>query len=615
MNARIESGGVARALRRKDGPWITLFVTCGLIAFVAAIGDGGFFHSLVFDKGSHQNVFHTAWISGLALGLVAAVFDTVLGLRDQLRQRPVSATQLFAARLRAIGLVLAVWFVFAPLLGWCWMLMFESAFGFGWQALLSLWSSMFVAVTAAMIGLFAGSLPLAWWLRPLVAAAALVTVFSAIDQLARPDGGFHAPAAFVAMHAGVALLLGWLTWSVRDVMHDADRAWPTSARLGAGTAAAAVLAAFAAGGLGEMESTAAHWLWFEYPVVVVHAGEVKLADRNSRWRNGGVVMLDGDHAPTGVRAPRADTRDVDHGWRRSSRDWLGFDRPRWHRGVQTVALGAHRLYLARDGHAWQRRLRKLTRLEPVGIGPGHAPFPPGSRLFGEQRRRGGWTMVHDEVAGALYRYDNDKGHFVAFALPGGDRLERVSWTYAPEFFPGSEPRNIPRLHGEKATYVPRGDELVVVEPEPQSPQSLPRDVPGIIRGGPIVATVEVPAADGYAAFTHEFRPRTFAEYAYAAIVVLLAGVQSPVVMLIAAGIGTGLLALAVALLSAWSAWSRLRRIGAPREVRQYWAVLCVIAGPVALFASVLFERRRAHAPRSARMPAAPRITTPLSETA
>jgi hypothetical protein len=347
----------------------------------------------------------------------------------------------------------------------------------------------------------------------------------------------------------------------------------------------------------------------EYPAVVIHDGEVRLADRTSQWRSGGVELVDAEHRPTGTRVPRAATEEVTVAWPRARRLGLGFCAPRWHRGIDTAWLPPHVLYLAHDGRAFLRRIdTAFAPVLPIGKGEEQVSFAAGARLYQEHDDVSRSVVVYEARAGRAYSYDAAAQHFVPLELPDGDRLLDVRHVRArTDATSGYDLA----LVGERGHYVTRGDALVrsttdLRESKPRPP------IAAAVTGGPMVATVALAADRGRPAFAHEFRPRTWTEQAFAALASALAAVQPFAFHLDCRSGRIVLLALGIGALCAWLAARRLHRIGAPSGVRRYWGVACLCAGPAALPLCVLVERRSAHAARPRSAPTVPLVSTPVT---
>ena len=112
-------------LLQKDGPWIAGFLVAGVLGLAAGIAAQSFMQVFVLGPNHVEAAFHVAWIAGLLLGLVAACWDEVLRTREFLEQRPLAAARVANARLAGCGVVLAAWFVGAPLGAWLWFAGFD----------------------------------------------------------------------------------------------------------------------------------------------------------------------------------------------------------------------------------------------------------------------------------------------------------------------------------------------------------------------------------------------------------------------------------------------------------------------------------------------------------
>lgn len=615
---------IGRALRQKDTPWLLLFSFGGAITLLATLADGGLFNSLVMPPGRSESEFHAAWICGLALGITVASFDVAVLMGDHLRQRPISAEQLFWHRIRSMGRVLAVWFVGVPIAAWIWMATFEGAHAPDSFALAQYWIAVLPAGSAAAIGFAALSLPLVWWLRLVVGAAAFFIAFSVDYELTllaySREAAFQGAAMLVhvVLHVLFTVLAIAAARAVRGRSFDPDFAPPAGLRSLGGLFGVLALAAVGQFCVLQAEVAAARELRSAYPRVVLHDGAVKLVDPEWGWRERRRRFVDREHALTGEDAPRDEIADF------SSRQTppsgvaqLGFDAPSWHRYPSDAGFGDLRLYLDYRGHGWLRDDRGRAALEPIGKGDDGTPFIPGSRLHQD------WSssrtcFVHEPGSGRVYLFDPDNRRFRVLALPKQEAVERVGYTDLPLGLLTSETRRQSRvvLRCESASYVFNGDELVEL---PEQPTEQPRRdrAPIAWSGGPVIFHIELEARDSHPAFEHTYRPHTPTEYALATLVGVLASVQPP--CYVAWFHSTAFespntwiyvaLALAVAILSGGVAGRRLRRLGAPPRVRQYWLWLTVILGPIALLLSILFERPRAYRDRPRFDAVRPRVFT------
>src|SRR5688572_29462006 len=169
-------------LLQKDLPWIGGVLLAGMIAMVLSLHTTSFVHTFVVTPRHYEELFHTAWPSGLLLGVVASCFDEALGTREFLTQRPVPARAITGSRFVACAFVLAAWFgvPFWAYVAFVWDRHWEF---FHWQRLPSIWATMTPAVSGCALGLAAGSLPFAWWARLGCLAMAFLASFSAIHWL------------------------------------------------------------------------------------------------------------------------------------------------------------------------------------------------------------------------------------------------------------------------------------------------------------------------------------------------------------------------------------------------------------------------------------------------
>ncbi|MCA8952095.1 MAG: hypothetical protein KDE27_21475 [Planctomycetes bacterium] len=608
------------ALWRKDMPWLLSFGVGGVIALTVAVGDGGFGFALPFATGRNDTEFHTAWILGLALGVVAALFDPALGAAEYLRQRPLSDGRLFAHRLRAILLVIALWFVAVPPIGWLWMVVFEQAgFAVELDALVDIWLAFVPALSAAAIGLFAMLLPAPWWLRPAVAAATLLGTFGGIDRLSvalsdSPDG-FHSASWFLALHLLAAVVFAVLAWTCRSVRADADRPWPMRVRLGAGTVVAASLLVLPLAALQRCEGSALWAVSRRQPMVVAYDGELRLIAPHETWYRAEVRFVDDSGEPTGEVAPRGEVRDILEDRRGPDASWLEFDAPRWC-SVEGARFGATSILVrSTDGEVAIRTFGAGRRsFERSGIGPERRPFAGEVRLVGQSSAGQPCVLAWERDIGRIYRFDAELGWFVGVTLPDGDRPVGMIHERSVSWLGGSKETPI-AVRGEHGVYVPRGDTFVAApagdfdRSDQRAAGSPPRF--GTSTGGPFARTLTVAADGDRPAWQHVFRPHGFEANAFAAVAVGLAAFAPPALAAWVPISAPFALTLGVALLAAWVAFRRLRRLGAPASVRGYWALLCAALGPLALLASVVLERPRAHVVHAPRPARAPLVFTPL----
>lgn len=595
-----------KALLRKDLPWLAILAIAGIAAMVAATGDGGFFLTLVVGRGHHEIVFHSAWIAGLVLGLTAVGFDEVLGMAAVLRQREIDATRLFAARSLAIGIVLLAWAIGLVGVSWLLMAVFEQATVPDGTAVAQLLASAVAALPAAAIGLFAASLPIVWFGRLVVAGAGILVVFSGIDALVgHVEAGATAPGTFLGLQALATVVFAVAAFQLRAERPDADRALAMRPLVFGIAPAVLLLVAIGSACLLELADS---WTWAlrrAYPEVVEPTGGG--APVLVRGVGDRMVRVDEQHVPT---------QEVVHGlvvdaaWPESPRGWLGFDQPRWDVSFQRVFSGRWDMLLSR-GRVFVRDLAGRRGFVGAGNGPQHAPFGPRATAIGNLGANA--TLVHDPATQEVFRFDDDRGHFVPLPLPDGQRALGLEY---------HEHRDTGTVHGElsrevlvraaNATFAVRGIELVPFDGAVRSSvdeKAARQAKRPVVQGSVFAGTLDLPATAGHAAFHHEFRPRTGMEQANALLARFFAACQPPVFCLALYGIADVLVALVVALLAALLFDFQLRKFGVASGRRRFWFVATVLLGPVAMFWASWFEQRGRWAQRAACTPAAPRIRT------
>ncbi|MCA8973213.1 MAG: hypothetical protein KDC98_00755 [Planctomycetes bacterium] len=604
-----------KALLRKDSLWIWWLAIAGLIALVIAAGDRSWFGALCFSLGYPFNVFTTAWIGGLVLGLCAACFDGVLGVGDYLRQRPLAAAELFAARLRGIVIVLAVWLLGMPLGSWLCMAVSETAAMPDASAVGRLVAAAVPAVSAAAIGLFAGMLPVAFWMRPLVAGAGLLVCFSGAYRLFRMMTGssFTDPVWFGVCHLAIAVVCTAAARAVGATQRDPDVAWPARLRHGPGLLASILVVGTLAGGMAGAEEMAWYWLGHEYPTVVIHGDATKLAVRDDLWRGREVRLVGPTHQPQQPRVARAEVEALRLTMPMVDREWLGFDPPQWHRGLDVAWLPGENyiVQLLHDGRVYLRSHDRFYDLqEPVGKGSPSEPFEAPSWAF-SPRGSGRWALIFEPAARRAWRFDPPRRAFVEVVPPGGDRLQNVEWSrgrYSPELL-GDD--SVVLLVGEAGVYTERDGQLIAVTAESEAVGDQRPEV--ATDGSPLSFVARVEGAGDRPAFEHEFRPRTFFEYLYAGAALACAAVQPLPFNFVGRSGLVMLLSVLLSALTGLASWRRLGRLGAPVATRRLWLVLGFVLGPLSLLPSLVLEPARAYAVRPRVLAPEPRIGTALRE--
>lgn len=623
-----------KVLLRKDRPWSVALLVAGTIALAAAIGERGGFEAFVVGAWRLEALFHTAWICGLVAGLVAACFDEVLGTREYLRQRAVSARTLLTARLAGLAIVVGGWLLLAPLGAWLWFAALYDGAGFTRAgALATVLVTMLPALSGAAIGFAAGSLPVVWWLRLLAAAAWFLPGYAGIWQLSTTASGTSV-GAFVLGHVVLAALALALAVVAAGHSADPDRPWPQRLRvLAAGSAALGVVLMWAAFAR-ETQQTVLRSLHRAYPQVVRLGEAVELGLQRD---DGTYALTDAEHVPTGaVRT----ANDVEARWGGSPQvaRQFEFDAPRWLGSQSTLvrSMGGE-VWLAGDGTCWLRSWRDGVRR--LGKGEAAVAFDAGSRLS----RLGTTVVVLEPEARRLWRCEGSNARFVPLPFPSDDVPERFQTTWLhheqdaelrqrlDSVMDGGN--SVEFVQGRRGGYVLRDGALVLVPGLGEKAASEPAGGSSVETADPIAFPIEVPYADGRPPFHHEFTPRTGWERVCAGAAMLWSLLRPPVVQVVAHvrtsqpwlacwfdvlvidGRRTWLVlaGFAFAGLVAFRVARRLRCLGAPAPVVQFWIVTTVLLGPIAGVLSVVCERPRAFARRALPGPfPAPRITTATS---
>jgi hypothetical protein len=631
-------------LLQKDRPWIAVFFVAGVIGLALGITEQPFLQIFVLGPNHVEVAFHVAWIAGLLLGAVAACWDEVLRTREFLEQRPLAVARVANARFAGCGVVLAAWFVGAPLCAWLWFAVFDSSFQLGhWRGLPEIWATLVVAVSACSIGLFTGALPAPWWLR-LCAAALFGGAFLVIHDFARLEFGLIDPLPFVAGHLATAAVLFATARAAMRERCDADRPWPPGCtRLLAGIVTVAFVVSWSFV-VAEGERAAVGRVHSAYPYPAVRGHDVVLVRRSGE--RGRRTLVDREHREVGTVADAELTYVRFEPPRiRSSFDLYA---PLWHPYSNTYhrSVGWTQVTIGHDGACWTRAMDD-TGLRPTGKGPALEPFAAGSR--GEEMRDGTEQrlVVVDAATREPWRFDPGANHFVPLPLPGGDRFATLRRARGKELEPGelnewlaasldrSGSESFPYLRGERGNYVFDGGQLVPfrVREKAQEPEPLVVEVSR--DADPLSFEASLAASPRSSALAHTFTPRTAWERVHAGIAMSCSLVRPPIAQvaahtigdpvsrqswvvdpLIAKGRRTWLVLACVALAAcgAWRARRRLRALDAPAQVLAFWTVATLLFGPAALLACIAFERPRAYARRASTGPfPAPRIITPSPE--
>lgn len=636
-------------LSAKDDPWRIGFEALGNSVLVVALMDRGFAHTFVVSWGQHESVFHVAWAMGMVLGVVAACFDELLGVRDFLLQRPIAARDVVKARLSGCAVVLAVWFVGAPFFAQVAYAIWDQDFQFGhWQQLPSIWAAMTPAVSACAIGLAAGSLPFAWWGRLWCLAALFLVCFPAIHWLALDwTSRMSSMPWFVGGHLVLAAAAVLLLVATGGARRDADRPLPARARCRLLAPLLVVMGVFLVVNLGIAATNVLERLHSIYPDPVEHDGRIVLSVRDDE---GIRYVVDEHHVATGERLAPIARRSVDSGSMRTWSDFLRIEPPRRPAADSSRGSGGWLLVDA-DGSVWWDPVgHPLRRLTKPGTG---AAFAPGSRPF----RVESWSsmdLVLVEHDGAeLWLLDSASGTLRPLRLPDGDRVRNVgAIREGTEIVDG--PGDVPvgrgewLVHGERGLYALRDGQLV---PAGKVVPLVPRDgrEPRTVKwegrvddADPMTWTLEFEGADGVATFRHTFTPRTFRERTLAGVA-LLGSLGRPPLLQLASSlhpaavphpdsgfqpatrwwwlfdplVASGrrwwlvLASIALSVVLARAVRKRLRGLDADAATMRFWTIATLLLGLVGALASAVCETRRAWARRGVAIPTVlPRIVTP-----
>lgn len=618
-------------LLRKDRPWLLGGFVSGTIALGAALCDTSASRAFVFGADRLEALFHVSWLAGLLLGAVAACFDEVLGTREFLAQRPVPRAALVGARLCGAGGVLVLWLLAAPFGAWLVQWLQGEEVPLRLAALLPIWATMAVAVSACGIGLAAGSLPAPWWQRLLAAGAWFGIVFAVVHELTRGPDGHHAALLFLLLHllAGAALFALAAAAGRHDA--DPDQPWPQRLRWVAAVPIVVAAAGMWAAACREGQETAIERLRRAWPQAERLGDRVVLSVPLGEWPDRRRAVVDRDHRPTGetFERPGGEHPVWEAGWLSFGRSY-GFEEPRWFRHHDQVGA----LVLAHDGVAFvyggSGRNRRLDR---TGKGPQLTPFASGARLAWV----GDAVLVHEPAAG-LWRYDDALGHFVALEPPAGevvqDLLElRIDDVADPDLKVWLADRHRTSfVRGERALYVYRAGALVAVPGLAAPPERRPAWWPAQLGDDEdaLRRRLEVPAAGATPAFAHDLAPRTGWERLHAGTAMAWSLLRPPLLLalgharapsgraawlfdaLTAGGRRTWLVSLGVGMTTVAAIWLGvwLRRRGAVAAVVRFWWGAALLFGPPAVIVALLLERPRRWARRHAAVPPpAPRIQT------
>src|SRR5690606_26646399 len=473
--------------------------------------------------------FYFAGRSGAVLGVLAVLWDNLLGTRELLMQRPVTRGALARSPLLACGVVLTGWMVFVPIVAWLF-----AAFGSGvykwsyWAGVPEILTTLTIAWPACAIGCIAASLPVAWWLRGVLLAALTVTCGFLIDT-ATSHQGETSKTEFVVWTLSFAAVLFPLAAHLGAQRADPDRPLARHTRWVAGLLL--LLSVIFSFGLiaGEMQSIALHSVRSQYPRFVELNGQVALALATDDWHR--MAICNAEHAATGEFCLRMDVKSVDY-QKPGYSVRLEIEAPRFRdtHVRQTRIDYETSIYVDGSGRVWWCHSGD-GEVRRIGIGPELQDLPPLAYPL-SVADVGDVPNVEvvicgDKQTGRLWRYDQNLGHFVTFALPNDDCFMVFERLRRPAQEAASMPsasllasvfdrdRDVNYIRGAAGSYLVVSGALVKFD-APTQPTQKPFEYRGVCLGDdPLVFRVDVPARDGVASFHHDFAPRTWSERLHA----------------------------------------------------------------------------------------------------
>ncbi len=630
-----------RALLRKDLDWLLLFGLGGIIAFTIALGQC--YEWWVVRRFDMGPLFYVAWwISAAGFGLFAAIREDLSRTRHYLLHRPIPPTRILTVKLVGCIAVLVSWLVAPLVLVWLWDAIFGYHASFlSWHLIASYLAAGCVMFSFFALGLFVGTLPVAWWLRGLIGGCGGITMLGVGMVLSGADFtsglrsvyGIHdSMGSFVAWHlvAGAALVGGiYANAAGRD---DPDTPWTGRTRAISGSLAVGLVAIAAIWGLAGLQDEWSRSLHRSYPDVrATAAGEVGLfvlaPDSEPRWRR-----VDGDHTPGN---PEAGAREIWSSYALAGYGNFGFDFPRfapWNREVVHRDWGRSVVLDGSDGlvYVLQRHsFRTDASQRVIGKGPDRSPFSDTARPVDSWRQTSHAFIVEPDRE-ALWYCDVSvaDGHFDRISLPRDDRLVDVR-----SVRPDDDQRRIDdlvyrvmsnrsdALVGENGVYHVAGEAIAA------APEWMVEQVEAAKSGGsdPQVSVTEVdivaPAirvtnASDEVLLSHAYAPRTPTEKLYAAMLFIDSALRPPITQvastvaesderpafganplldpLLASGRRLWLTALSIAvgLVSALLARRRLKLLGAATATTRWWFFACLLCGLPAMLLSMWIETRR-----------------------
>lgn len=639
------------AMLKRDRSFAALLILLGAIALAIALSQDRFLHVWVFEPAHLEATFYTSWGAGLVLGVAVAIRDRVLGVRDQLRHRPMSATQLQLGRLATLCLVLVAWWVLGPLGSW----IAEAVGGhlasvgrierFG-----SVFAVMAPAASGAALAFLCASLPLAWWAQAVLAAGILVVAFPLCDVLAVAEG-FSAPATFASAHLALAAMLLALSFPFAAVERDRDRSWTprvprwaTSALLAVGVVGLCVPYSMLAGQLAANATRT-------YPMIARVSGDYVLI----RWdpprssQQPRAIVVDSNHEAVGRVLERAEVGYSTQASSSYAKD-PEIEPPQFGPRVWEALRVDRRGFancLLHDSRDWSEHYVAFGR------GDFTTPFRAGVRLVslaadGHASRTVSTVQsviwAAEPEATEVFCFDPQTGKVRAVPLPEGDRVVALV----------EQESGDPRAHAsfeqasallrcERGIYVFGRDGLLLADPKAvaaldarEAEKKNRRETTSAPELESAVAdaltpTIRLVDPAGKVLFEHAFAPRTGMEqFVFATALVpsllrppllqiganLFASTESlvftPFVDPVVVGGRRAWLVFANCIVSgllAAASRRRLRRAGADARTLRFWSVAVALTGLIGALLCEWFEPSRAWRLPVAEPAPAPRIRT------
>lgn len=639
-----------KSLWLKDRPWMVGFLLLGTLVMSIAIAERSFVGVFIVSPGRLEMAFYTAAVAGLLLGIVATLWDDMLGTREFLTQRPVDAKFLAMSPLAACAAVLLGWMLLVPIGAWLFAAYWEGYFDLScWSGIPEIYATIVVAVPMCAIACTAALLPKHWLVRvfflgvcaPAVAGGILEMSRYQIEDSSRCDMGL-----LVVLSLLTAAALFTLAWLCSRRRYDLDQPWPRHLRLSCGITLAGSLSYLVVAGASATQSSVIRELHLTYPMIVEVDGSLELALHGEKWRQR--IPCDRNHVATGPVQPHSQDAQWSY-TARSAPELIDLEAPRFHRSHQMDSLDGRTLVIVDHRGRSYLLTGRTSRLLPTGIGREHGLLPPSGRLTEIRDIAAptqGCLLYLDLKGGSAWQFDREEGHFAALALPGDDRIRTTGHYYKPQnsellaeipLFAGLKDvfRNgssFVYLVGKKGAYALRNGELVPFEvPVRKSRQFLS---PEVEITDALNFTVSVAKRGDRAGFEHHFEPRTLIEQLHAAHAMAWSVVR-PVPLqlastfladdqtkpyfwndqLLADGRRIWLLIVGLAMAAGMSllVHRRLVRIGANQHARRFWVVTTALTGVVGWLLAILCERPRSYARPQLQAASTPRIVSRTSE--